>query len=133
MMDEVIHIYDDFRKKFVVLTPEEWVRQHFAHFLTETLGYPKGRLKMEYEINYHGRVKRPDIGVIDRDGRPFLLVECKAPSVSLTEAVLLQVATYFSIEGGHYLAMTNGLNHIFAQVKPSDSKLVYMKELPSFQ
>lgn len=132
MIDEVIHIHDDFRKKFVVLTPEEWVRQHFAHYLTGHLGYPKGRLKMEYKIKYNGRTKRPDIGILDRDGAPFIMVECKAPSVPLTEAVLLQVATYFSVEGGHFIAMTNGIQHIVAQVKPSEPKLVYMKELPSY-
>ncbi|MEQ9186837.1 MAG: type I restriction enzyme HsdR N-terminal domain-containing protein [Cryomorphaceae bacterium] len=132
IIDEVIHIHDDFRMKYVVLTPEEWVRQHFIHFLVDHLGYPKGRIQIEYALNYHGIQKRPDIGFIDENGKPNILVECKAPDVALNEDVFLQIATYFSISGSRYLVMTNGRKHIYAEVRPKAGSIVYIKALPSF-
>jgi hypothetical protein len=130
IIDEVIHIHDDFRSKFVVLTPEEWVRQHFAHYLTGVLGYPKGRVMLEYQIDYHGRPKRPDIGIIDQKGALLILVECKAPNVPLNEDVFLQLASYHSVTESRFLVLTNGLHHVVAQVQPSDKKIVYIEALP---
>ncbi|NQV52947.1 MAG: type I restriction enzyme HsdR N-terminal domain-containing protein [Flavobacteriales bacterium] len=133
IINEVIHIHDDFRMKYVVLTPEEWVRQHFAHFLSDHLGYPKGRMQLEYELNYHSRKKRPDIGFIDRDGAPQILVECKAPDIALNEDVFLQIATYYSISGSRFLVLTNGLKHVYAEVQPSEPRIVFISELPLYQ
>lgn len=133
IMDDVVHIHDDFRRKFLVLTPEEWVRQHFVHFMVEELGYPAGRMMLEYELNYHGRKKRPDIGFADQSGKPVILVECKAPSVSLNEDVFLQIATYYSISGARWLVLTNGLHHVFAEIQPSSGEIVYKSELPNYR
>ena len=132
-LGEQIQIFDPFRRKFVMLTPEEWVRQHFAHYLTETLNYPATRLHLEFQIRYQRRIKRPDIAVINDHGEIEILVECKAPNVRLDENVFLQVSTYFSVLKPTCLVMTNGIQHVFAMAKPNSSEFVYIKELPPFR
>jgi len=128
---EQIQIFDMFRKKFIVLTPEEWVRQHFAHYLVEQVGYNSSHLHLEYQLSYNQLKKRPDIGVINQNLELELLVECKAPSIVLNEDVFLQLTSYFSVASSKFIALTNGLQHIFASFEPSTGKFVYIKELPS--
>ncbi len=99
------------RKKWVVLTPEEWVRQHFLNLLINHLDYPKGLFKLEQSIKYFKNQKRSDITVLDRDGQVFLLVECKSPDVKLNAKVVGQVAAYNKILDARYLSITNGLTH----------------------
>lgn len=99
------------RKKWVVLTPEEWVRQHFLNLLITHLKYPKGMFKLEHSISYFKNQKRSDISVLDKEGEMFLLVECKAPSVKLGQKVLNQVGTYNKVLDSQYLAITNGMIH----------------------
>ncbi|MEQ8629479.1 type I restriction enzyme HsdR N-terminal domain-containing protein [Ekhidna sp.] len=99
------------RKKWVVLTPEEWVRQHFINLLTSHLGYPKGLFKLEQSMTYFKNQKRSDIIVLDREGNVFLLVECKAPGVKLDQKVMGQVSAYNKVLDAQYLAITNGMTH----------------------
>ena len=127
---EQIQIFDVFRMKFMVLTPEEWVRQHFAHYLVNQLGYSINHVHLEYQLKYHKLNKRPDIGVINNQAELEVLIECKAPSVVLNEDVFLQLTSYFSVASSKYIALTNGLQHIFASFEPSTGKFVYIKELP---
>lgn len=127
---EQIQIFDAFRKKFIVLTPEEWVRQHFAHYLVDCIGYSINHVQLEYALSYHSLKKRPDIGVINSNAELELLVECKAPSIELNEDVFLQLTSYFSVASSKYIALTNGLQHIVASFEPSQGKFVYLKELP---
>ena len=103
-------IYDPFRRKYIVLTPEEWVRQHVLHFLTTHLHYPKGLVKVEGGLRYNRLQKRSDILVFDNTGAPLLLVECKAAQVRLTEAVCNQLAAYNMAVGARIVAITNGLD-----------------------
>lgn len=103
------------RKKWVVLTPEEWVRQHFINLLTTYLAYPKGMMKLEHSMSYFKNQKRSDIMVLDKEGNVFLLVECKSPQVKLDQKVLNQVAAYNKVLDSSYIAVTNGLNHFIWQ------------------
>src|SRR5687768_5807472 len=85
-----VWIFDVIRKKYLVLTPEEWVRQHFIHFITTELKYPKGLLKIEGGLTYNELHKRSDILVFDREAKPWMIIECKSPELKLSETTLQQ-------------------------------------------
>jgi len=125
-----IHIFDPIRKKFLVLTPEEWVRQHFVHFLIEHKKYPASLIKMESGLRYHERKKRSDIVVFSREMQPYLLVECKAPEVKITEKTFSQITNYYSQFPANHMVITNGLEHIC--FRPEGKELVFEKDIPEF-
>ncbi|UOQ70265.1 type I restriction enzyme HsdR N-terminal domain-containing protein [Hymenobacter cellulosilyticus] len=108
---ENLLIWDMLRRKQVVLTPEEWVRQHVVHYLIDHLGYPKSLLSLERGHAYNKRQKRTDLCAFDASGKPLLLVECKASSVPLTSAVAMQIGTYNQTIGAPLLLVTNGVQH----------------------
>ncbi|MEX2597788.1 MAG: type I restriction enzyme HsdR N-terminal domain-containing protein [Salibacteraceae bacterium] len=130
--EQQIQIFDRFRKKFIALTPEEWVRQHFANYLVNELNYPQSRLHIEFQMKYDRRLKRPDIAVIDDQGKYEILVECKAPHIKLDEAVFLQLTTYFSVLKPSFIVMTNGIHHIIGTHKPNEKNFVYIDTLPAY-
>lgn len=99
------------RRKWVALTPEEWVRQHFLNLLISHLDYPRGMIKLEKSMSYFKSQKRSDIVVLDKEGASFLLVECKAPEVALNTHVTHQLSTYNKVLDARYVAITNGLKH----------------------
>ena len=99
------------RRKWIILTPEEWVRQHFLNLLITHLGYPKGMMRLEQTLSYFKNQKRSDILVLDSQGSVFLLVECKSTDVKLDQKVLNQVAAYNKVLDSQFIAITNGLNH----------------------
>ena len=101
-------VFDPLRRRFVALTPEEEVRQKTLYLLVEHLGVPAGLLAVEYSVKVNGLDKRADAVVFGNEGRPLMIVECKAPSVTLTEAVLEQVLRYHSVLQPQYLLLTNG-------------------------
>ncbi len=103
-------IWDFIRKKDIILTPEEWVRQHFLRLLVDDLKYPKGLISVESGLEYNQRLKRTDIKVY-RDNQVFLLVECKSPSTKINALVLNQIGVYNKNLKASYLAVTNGLQH----------------------
>lgn len=107
------------RKKWVVLTPEEWVRQHFLNLIIHHLGYPKGMMRLEHSMNYFKNVKRSDITVLDREGGIHMLVECKAPTVAIDQKVLNQVSEYNKVLNSKYIAISNGLKHFIWEKKGS--------------
>ncbi len=125
-------IFDEIRKKFVVLTPEEWVRQHVVKFLLEEKKYPKSYINVEKNIKINGLTKRYDIVIFNPDGSIFLLVECKAPEVSITQNVFDQIARYNLKLNAQYLMVTNGLNNYFCQMDFENEKYIFLKELPLF-
>ena len=88
-------IFDEIRKKFLVLTPEEWVRQHFIHYLIQHKNYPASRMAVEKAMQFNGLTKRSDILIYDQKGSPEVLVECKAPHVKIDQEVFDQIARYF--------------------------------------
>jgi hypothetical protein len=107
--DGKVWIFDIIRKKYIVLTPEEWVRQHFIHYLISHLNYPKTLFRIEGSLTYNKLQKRSDIVIHDRDGRPWMLVECKAPNIKLTQKAFNQVAVYNMTIGAKFVAVTNGM------------------------
>lgn len=126
------YIFDIIRKKFLLLTPEEWVRQHVLNYLIEDLKYPKSLINVEKLVNVNGLKKRYDIVVFNTDGSFFLLVECKAPEVQITQGTFDQIAQYNFVLKAENLMITNGLNHYFCQMDFENEKYVFLKELPEF-
>lgn len=113
-------VYCLVRKKWIALTPEEWVRQHFLHLMIQHLGYPKGMMRLEHTHQYFKHSKRSDITLFDKSSGLFLLVECKAPEVKLDEKVLRQISGYNKILQARYIAITNGLHHFIWEQKEGD-------------
>ncbi len=120
-------IFDAIRKKYIVLTPEEWVRQHVIHQLIEN-GFPAGRISIERSLP--NSKKRYDSIVYDQEGNPQLLVECKAPSVQLTQKTLDQVGNYISLLNVPNVLLTNGLTHFHFARKIDGLQIV--KEFPQY-
>ncbi len=104
-------IFDRFRRKWVTLTPEEWVRQHLLVFLVEEYGYPMSLIAVEYVITVGRKLFRCDAVVFSQPGNPLLLVECKAPSVTLTQQTVDQISAYNMALGLNWLLLSNGLIH----------------------
>ncbi len=105
------YIYDPIRKKQVLLTKEEWVRQHFVHLLVDHLGYPRGLIRVEAGLKYYKTAKRSDLVVYNNEGQVHLLLECKNPEVKLTSTTLQQLAVYNKTLNARYVAISNGLQH----------------------
>ncbi len=127
----VAMIFDVVRRKYVVLTPEEWVRQHVVHYLYEGKGCPLSLLAVEREIVLYGLKRRFDLVAFARDGRPWLLVECKAPTVTLSQKVFDQAFGYNLIISAVHVAVTNGVSH-FCGYRNREGRLVLEKDFPSF-
>ena len=102
-------IWDSLRRKWLVLTPEEWVRRHAIAWLVSYKGIPELRISQEYPVNVNGQRQRADIVVIDESAKPYILVECKAPEVVIDDEVAMQAMRYNTIVGAKYLLLTNGL------------------------
>jgi hypothetical protein len=123
-------IFDEIRKKFVVLTPEEWVRQHVIQFLISEMKYPKSWINVEKVIKINGLTKRYDVVVFNPNGTIFLLVECKAPQITLSQETFNQIARYNLTLNAQYLMVTNGLNHYFCQMDFQNEKYHFLQNLP---
>ncbi len=122
-------VWDLVRKKFVRLTPEEWVRQHLIHELM-TLGYPTALMQVERVISLNGKKMRPDLVVYLPDNRFFLLAECKAPEVSITQNTFFQSCQYLQNQAASYLVMTNGVKIYIAKLDSSPPLICF--ELPEY-
>ena len=128
-----IAIFDEIRKKFILLTPEEWVRQHVIQFLLQEKNYPKSHINVEKLIKINDLNKRYDIVVYQPNGELFLLIECKAPEVKISQQTFDQIARYNLVLNAKYLMVSNGLNHYFCQMDFENEKYVFLEELPSFE
>ncbi|UOK41834.1 MULTISPECIES: type I restriction enzyme HsdR N-terminal domain-containing protein [Flavobacterium] len=125
-------VFDEIRKKFVVLTPEEWVRQNVIHFLLHQKNYSKSYINVEKSIKINGLTKRYDVVVFQPDGKIFLLIECKAPEVNISQQTFDQIARYNMTLEAKYLMVTNGLNHYFCYMDYENEKYQFLRELPDF-
>jgi predicted type IV restriction endonuclease len=125
-------IFDPVRRRWVALTPEEWVRQHFLNHLIADLGCPPGLIAVERGLRLHGRDRRTDIVVHGHDGHALVLVECKAPAVRLTQAAFEQAARYNSVHRVRWLVVTNGLVHYCCVVDHQRGDVRFMDRLPPF-
>lgn len=126
------YIFDSFRKKYVVLTPEEEVRQHFAMFLVNQYGYPAARIGLEVRIRTRQLERRSDIVVYNNDFKPGLIVECKAPSVEIEEAIFDQAVRYHMELHAPYIAVTNGLRHFCCIIDNESGKWHFMDRFPDY-
>lgn len=127
------HIFDPIRKKWLVLNPEEWVRQHCIQYLLNFKNVPLGLIQVEKKININQTEKRYDLVVFNRNQSISLLVECKAPSVNLTQKSFDQIARYNSILKSDYLMLTNGLKHFFCRMDYTKGHYVFLTDLPNFK
>ncbi|MFQ5571013.1 MAG: type I restriction enzyme HsdR N-terminal domain-containing protein [Rhodothermales bacterium] len=126
-------IFDSIRQKYVRLTPEEWVRQHFVHYLVQERGVPRALVAIEMGFMYQGMQRRADVVVHDRQGRPLLMVECKAPDVEIRQEVFDQVARYNKVVQARYLVVTNGLVHYCYVIDQAQHTCYFLDELPVYE
>lgn len=127
-----VSIFDSIRKKFILITPEEWVRQHVVEFLIQEKKYPKSLINVEKIVKVNGMNKRYDIVVFNSDGSIFLLIECKSPEITIDQNTFDQIARYNLILNAQFLMVTNGLNHYFCEMDFENEKYSFLKELPDF-
>ncbi len=125
-------IFDIFRKIYVALTPEEWVRQHFLMWLVNDLEYPAGLIAVETSLKYNQLKKRADAVVYDKKGFPLMLIECKAPQVNITQKTFEQAASYNFIFKTRYLALTNGMEHYCCLIDSGQKKIHFLESIPSY-
>ncbi|MBN1131857.1 MAG: type I restriction enzyme HsdR N-terminal domain-containing protein [Bacteroidales bacterium] len=125
-------IFDPFRKKYVLLTPEEWVRQSFVRYLTEEKDYPASLIMTEQALHLNRMIKRCDVIVHKPAGNPVLLIECKAPGVQITGDSFDQVSRYNIVFRVKYLMVTNGLKHYCCRVDFESRQLEFLNDLPCY-
>ncbi len=125
-------VFDPVRRKWVALTPEEWVRQHFLLFLVNDLRCPASLIAVEKSLTLNGLAKRADLVVHDDRGAPLALVECKAPTVRIDQAVFEQAARYNIVFRVDWLFVTNGLHHYACRIDRSTGAVHFLSELPAY-
>ena len=127
-----VSIFDEIRKKFIILTPEEWVRQHVVQFLMLEKKYPKSLINVEKVLKINDLRKRYDVVVFNPDGSMHILVECKAPEIKISQNTFDQIARYNLTLKATYLMVTNGLNHYFCQMDFENEKYHFLQDLPEY-
>lgn len=128
-----LSVYDELRKRKLVLTPEEWVRQHFVQYLIRGKHYPRSLIKLEGGLKLHGKAKRSDIVIFNSAGEKILLVECKAPAVAISQATFDQAARYNMVHRVKLLVVTNGLQHYYCNIDFENESYRFLEELPSYK
>ncbi|WP_111682872.1 type I restriction enzyme HsdR N-terminal domain-containing protein [Winogradskyella tangerina] len=127
-----VSIFDVIRKKFIILQPEEWVRQHCVHYLLNTKNYPKSLINVEKELSINGLKKRYDIVIFNSDGSIKLIVECKSYDVKIDQATFDQIARYNLALNAEYLMVTNGINHYYCQMDKDAQCYSFLKDIPEY-
>lgn len=130
--DGKVLIFDMLRKKYVVLTPEEWVRQHLIHYMVDYLKYPKSLIRIETGHTYNTLNKRCDITVFDRSGDAWLLAECKSPDQAINQATLRQASVYNLTVKAPYVVLSNGLVLHCLDTRGTDQPWKVLSELPVY-
>ena len=132
LVEGTTQVFDQVRKKYLVLTPEEWVRQHFIHYLNQEKNYPLGLMGMEKMVKYNGMQTRADIVLYTTDGKPNMIVECKAPNVKITQDAFNQIAKYNFKLQVPFLVVTNGIQHFCCQMNYENNSIKFVEEIPKF-
>jgi len=127
-----VAIFDEIRKKFIILSPEEWVRQHVVQYFLQEKKYPKSLINVEKLLKINGLTKRYDVVVFNPDGSIFILVECKAPEIKIAQNTFDQIARYNLTMKAEFLMITNGHNHYFCQMDFENEKYNFLHELPHY-
>ena len=126
-------IFDFLRRKYVALTPEEWVRQHFVHFLINHKGYPQGLLANEVELKVGDKKLRCDTLLYNRALQPQMIIEYKAPHVEITQQVFNQITVYNHLLHVDFLVISNGLQHFCCRMDYDHQSYVFLQEIPDYQ
>ncbi|MBO6881771.1 type I restriction enzyme HsdR N-terminal domain-containing protein [Winogradskyella sp.] len=127
-----VSIFDVIRKKFIILQPEEWVRQHCVHFLINEKKFPKSLINVEKELTINGLKKRYDIVVFNPDGSIHLMVECKSYNITIDQSTFDQIARYNLQLDATYLMVTNGINHYYCEMDMQAERYVFLKDIPDY-
>ena len=125
-------IFDFLRRKYVALTPEEWVRQHFTHWLVEQKGYPKGLLGNEVALKCGDKTLRCDSILYNKEAKPQMIIEYKAPTVAVTQHVFNQITAYNLLLHVDYLVVSNGVQHYCCQMDYEHQSYVFLNDIPSY-
>ncbi|MEN0053435.1 MAG: type I restriction enzyme HsdR N-terminal domain-containing protein [Mucilaginibacter sp.] len=125
-------LFDEIRKKNIIITPEEWVRQHFVQYLIKQKNYPRTLIKLEGGMKLNGLQKRTDIVVFNAEGKRILIVECKAPSVTIDQKTFDQIARYNMVHQVSLLAVSNGLQHYYCNIDLDQKRYSFMEDLPAY-
>jgi type I site-specific restriction endonuclease len=125
-------IFDVIRKRFIALTPEEWVRQHAVHFLNKERQVPLSRMNVEVSLETLGLLRRADIVVFNNLGKPVAIIECKAPTVKITQETFDQIARYNISLKAPYLIVTNGLTHFCCYIDLEKQTYYFVEEIPDY-
>lgn len=128
-----LFIFDFIRKKEVLLTPEEWVRQHFLRYLVDEKKYPASLIAVEKKMNLHQTTKRTDIVVYNQNAKPEIIVECKAPNVPISQEVFDQIARYNLKLDARFLVVTNGLQHFYCQIDTENERYFFLDDIPNWE
>jgi hypothetical protein len=131
--DGKVLIFDVIRKKYIVLTPEEWVRQHFIHYLIHEMKYPKSLIRVEGGLSFNQLQKRSDIVVFNREGNPWMVIECKAPEQSINESTVRQASVYNATLKAEYLVVTNGMKHFIFKTEWEAATTTSLEAMPTYQ
>lgn len=126
------YIFDVLRRKYVALTPEEWVRQHFTHYLLHVKGYPQGLLANEVQVSLNGTKKRCDTVLYHRDRSARMIIEYKAPYIPITQAVFDQITRYNMVLHVDYLVVSNGLSHYCCRIDYSMGTYSFLPDIPDY-
>ena len=131
-VEGTIQVFDVIRKKYFVLTPEEWVRQHFIHYLNNEKNYPMGLMGVEKMVKYNALKTRADIVLYTTEGKAKMIVECKAPNVKITQDTFNQIAKYNFKLKVDFLVVTNGMQHFCCKMKYDNNEINFLEEIPYF-
>ena len=126
-------IFDVLRRKYVALTPEEWVRQHFVHYLIGHKGYPQTLMANEIQLAIGNKKLRCDSVLYDRSLKPRMIIEYKAPTVNITQKVFDQITVYNMLLHVDYLVVSNGIKHYCCQMDYDNQKYLFLKDIPDYQ
>jgi hypothetical protein len=125
-------IFDEVRKKYVALTPEEWVRQNFIKYLINIKGYPASLIAIEKGLTVYKQPKRFDAVVYDKKAQPLMLLEFKAPEIGITQKVFEQISIYNQLLKVEYLLVSNGLKHYCCEISFEKEEIIFLKEVPEY-
>ncbi|MCQ2243477.1 MAG: type I restriction enzyme HsdR N-terminal domain-containing protein [Bacteroidaceae bacterium] len=127
-----VKIFDILRRRYIALTPEEWVRQHFVNYMITEKGYPKSLLVNETQLQLGEKKLRCDSVVLGKDGKPCMIIEYKAPTIALTQRVFDQIAVYNMLLRVDYLIVSNGMQHICCKMNYEENSYEFLKEIPEY-
>ena len=126
-------IFDFLRRKYVALTPEEWVRQHFTHYLVEHKGYPKGLMGNEVELHIGEKRLRCDTVLYNKEGQPRMIIEYKAPTIQIQQKTFDQISAYNLLLHVDYLIVSNGLQHYCCKMEYENHKFLFLQDIPDYE